>query len=52
MLYEFVLTKGPLCPHMSFISGFRKMSAAFDGMHDFNAWDIYHEFMIAFMKYG
>ena len=27
-----------------------KMSAAVIGMYDFDAWDIFYEFMIAFMK--
>ena len=31
---------------------FRKMSAAFDGVLDFHSWNISHEFMVTFMKYG
>ena len=53
MLYELVLMKFLLCqcsPYFLFL--FEKMSAAFIGMYEFDAWDISHEFMIAYMKDG
>ena len=33
------------------LSCYKKVSSAFDGIHDFNAWDISHELMMTFMKY-
>ena len=35
----------------TFFSCFRNKSAAFDGMYNFIAWDIFHEYMMAFMKF-
>ena len=41
-----------LCTHIAhtLISCFRKMSAAFNGIYNFDAWDISHEFLMTFMK--
>ena len=52
MLYELALMKIPVCSVCIKFSWFRKMSAAFDHVYDFDSWDISHEFMVAFMKYG
>ena len=53
MLYELALMKIPMCLHISYIlSLFQKILAAFNGVYNFNSWDISHEFMTVFMKYG
>ena len=50
MVYELALMKILICQHISYILFlFQKMSAAFDGVYDFNAWDFSHEFMKAIL---
>ena len=52
MLYELALMKIAVCSLYLLLSCFRKMLAAFDGVYNIDLWDISHEFMVAFMKYG
>ena len=53
MPYELFLMKIAVCPKLilSFIV-LEQMSTVFIGVYVFDAWDISHEFMIAFMKFG